>query len=36
LRRLLRVGTAIAGAFDEFKQAFGPRRILVRLANFHA
>jgi pyruvate formate lyase activating enzyme len=29
-------GTAIAGHFDEFKKAFGPRRIPVRLANFHA
>jgi pyruvate formate lyase activating enzyme len=29
-------GTAIAGHFEEFKQAFGQRRIPVRLANFHA
>jgi hypothetical protein len=29
-------GTAIAGHFDEFKKAFGPRRIPVRLADFHA
>jgi pyruvate formate lyase activating enzyme len=29
-------GTAIAGAFEEFKKAFGPRRIPVRLANFRA
>ena len=29
-------GTAIAGHFGEFNKAFGPRRIPVRLANFHA
>jgi pyruvate formate lyase activating enzyme len=29
-------GTAIAGHFEAFQRAFGPRRVPVRLANFHA
>jgi pyruvate formate lyase activating enzyme len=29
-------GGALAGRFEAFKAPFGPRRVPVRLANFHA